>query len=100
MATTTQRVRGTTDVKKLSNSIYHSLFETGKSIVRSVGAGALNQATKGIILTINRCKEENLHVKIVDIRFVTLDNERSGKEGETISAIEHELISIEHEEKK
>lgn len=45
------RVKASTDATKLAGSIYAACMEDKKVVLRVIGAGSLNQATKAVIIS-------------------------------------------------
>lgn len=68
----TIRVSANSQVRKVAGAIAGILRENerGKLKIRAIGAGAVNQATKGIILAIQYLSEENIHI-LSSLTFTT-----------------------------
>lgn len=62
----TLRVSSKTDVRKLGAAICHALKNNGGRVdLRAIGAGAVNQAVKGIIVTRGLIAPEGGDLKVV-----------------------------------
>lgn len=60
------KVSNGTDVKKLGAAIYHALRSSKEKVeVRAIGAGAVNQAVKGIIVARGLAAPEGGDLKVV-----------------------------------
>jgi len=60
------RVSAKTDVKKLGTALYHMLRENGgEAVLQAVGAGAVNQAVKGVAVARGLAAPEGADLKVV-----------------------------------
>jgi stage V sporulation protein S len=60
------KVSSKTDAKKLARAIYHELRKNGgEAVLQAIGAGAVNQAVKGVAIARGLAAPEGYDLKVV-----------------------------------
>jgi len=83
-------VKSATNTKRLADSIMHTLKEKGFICIRAIGAGAVSQMIKGIIIACSKLNTNN-GGKVVryNLEFADVPDTRDGAENEdSVSAIQ------------